>query len=368
VETTVRVFERERTEGHALPVALPDEELQRLYALMVLVRTADQQAVRLQRQGRISFYVGCEGEEAAEVGSAYALRPEDWAFTDYRASGVVLTRGLPLTRFYAHLMGNREDLLKGRAMPSHWGSRALNIVAPASPICTQLPQAVGTAVAAQLRGERLVTIAYFGDGGTSSNDFHTGLNLAGVFRAPTVFFCRNNRYAISVPVARQTASQSLAVKATAYGLEGVQVDGNDALAVYAATHRALAKARDGGGATLIEALTYRLGPHSTSDDPRRYRAEPEEQAWRAQDPLLRLRQELERRGLWDAPQDTAIHARTLEEVKNAITTVEQAPLPALTSLVEDVYAEPPWHLAEELAAVGRASLATSAPAHPAATS
>jgi TPP-dependent pyruvate/acetoin dehydrogenase alpha subunit len=237
---------------------LSEEELIKLYSLMLLTRIFDTQAVSLQRQGRIGFFVPCEGEEAAEVGSAFALKPSDWAFTDYRSSGVLITRGMHLNTLFAQLMANDEDILKGRSMPSHWGSKAINVVPPSSPICTQLPHAVGVALGAKMKGDKIATISYFGDGGTSSNDFHSGLNFAAVFKTPTVFFCRNNGYAISVPLGRQTATPSLVMKASAYNIGGVQVDGNDVLAVYAATTRALEAARNGGGPTLIEAMTYRL--------------------------------------------------------------------------------------------------------------
>ena len=238
---------------------VPVSQLRRFYELMLLTRTFDSQAVNLQRQGRIGFYVPCEGEEASEVGSTLALRPTDWIFPDYRASGVMIARGMTLDSLLAQLMANSEDHSKGRSMPSHFGSRALNAVPPSSPLCTQLPHAVGVALAAKIKGDDICTIAYFGDGGTSSNDFHSALNFAAVFKTPTVFFCRNNGYAISLPVSQQTATESLAIKAKAYNMEGVRVDGNDVLAVYKATKAAVDKARNGGGPTLIEAVTYRMG-------------------------------------------------------------------------------------------------------------
>jgi pyruvate dehydrogenase E1 component alpha subunit len=316
-----------------------DAQLLRFYELMVLTRTFDSQAVNLQRQGRIGFYVPCEGEEAALVGSALAVRPEDWIFPDYRSSGVMISRGMALETILAQLMANSDDHSKGRSMPSHWGSRALNIVTPSSPLCTQLPHAVGVALGAKMRNDRVCTIAYFGDGGTSSNDFHSGLNFAGVFKTPTVFFCRNNGYAISVPVSRQTATPSLAAKAAAYNIEGVSVDGNDVLAVHSATLAALEKARSGGGPTLIEAVTYRLGAHSTSDDPTRYRDAAEVELMRSKDPVSRFQRYLGQRGLWNEEYESNTRQRMLETVKKAIARAEKVPQPKVRSLFEDVYAE-----------------------------
>jgi pyruvate dehydrogenase E1 component alpha subunit len=339
METTLQ---RSSTEG------LTDDNLRLLYRLMLTTRTFDSQAVKLQRQGRISFFVPCEGEEAAEVGSAYALRPEDWLFPDYRSSGVLVTRGMPLELMFAQLMATSQDLLKGRSMPSHWGSKSLNVVPPSSPLCTQLPHAVGVGLGAQLKGDQVATIAYFGDGGTSSSDFHSGLNFAGLFKTPTVFFCRNNRYAISVPVAKQTAVESLATKASAYGVEGVQVDGNDVLAVYSATMKALEKARRGDGPTMIEAMTYRLGPHSTSDDPSRYRdAQEEELMRRKNDPLTRFRSFLESRGIWSEQTEAIARESILNDIKKAISVAERFGPPHIKDLFEDVYKEKTWNLVRQ---------------------
>ena len=327
---------------------LSDNDLKTIYKLMILTRTADAQAVSLQRQGRISFYVSCEGEEASEVASAFALKSEDWSFIDYRASGVVLTRGLDLIRFFSHLMGNTGDDQRGRSMPSHWGSKKLNIVTPSSPICTQLPHSVGVGLGAKFRGDRIATIAYFGDGGTSSNDFHSALNFAGVFDAPCVFFCRNNGYAISVPIDRQTATRVLADKASAYSIEGVRVDGNDPIAVYAATSRALEKARNGGGPTLIEAVTYRLGAHSTSDDPKNYRDQKELESWRAKDPLITFRNFLTSEGIWNEESEQNTRKWAINLVKDAVAKAEAKPPIEPEDIVREVYSEIPWNLEKQL--------------------
>lgn len=337
----------EEIEQTSVEEELSEEELRRLYNLMLLTRIFDSQAVNLQRQGRIGFFVPCEGEEAAEVGSAFALKPSDWAFTDYRASGVLITRGMSLKLLFAQLMANSEDVLKGRSMPSHWGSRAVNVVPPSSPICTQLPHAVGVALGARMKGDKIATIVYFGDGGTSSNDFHSGLNFAAVFKTPTVFFCRNNGYAISVPLSKQTATPSIVVKASAYNITGVQVDGNDVLAVYGATKRALEAARNGRGPTLIEALTYRLGPHTTSDDPTRYRDAREVEAMRTKDPITGFRAYLEGRSLWDEEAESKARKSITQLVKDAASMAEKIPHPNVRSLFDDVYSEQTWNLKRE---------------------
>jgi TPP-dependent pyruvate/acetoin dehydrogenase alpha subunit len=318
-----------------------------MYELMLLTRIFDAQAVNLQRQGRIGFYVPCEGEEAAEVGSALALESNDWIFPDYRASGILIAKGMPLDTLLAQLMANSQDPSKGRSMPSHWGNRSLNVVSPSSPLCTQLPHAVGVALGAKLRGDNLCTIAYFGDGGTSSNDFHSGLNFAAIFKTPTIFFCRNNGYAISVPVNRQTVTASLSSKAAAYGIEGVQVDGNDILAVYSATRKALAKARSAGGPTMIEAVTYRLGAHSTSDDPTRYRDQREVELMRSKDPINRFQGYLRRQGLWTDELESIARRQLLEQVKEAVARAEKVPRPSTRTLFEDVYSEQTWNLRRE---------------------
>lgn len=340
-------------EGGDEAEVLPQEQLKKFYELMVLTRTFDSQAVNLQRQGRIGFFVSCEGEEAAEVGSAFAAGPQDWVFPDYRASGLLIARGMSLDSLLAQLMASSDDTSKGRSMPSHWGSRALNVVPPSSPLCTQLPHAVGVSMAARMKGENICTIAYFGDGGTSSNDFHSALNFAAVFKTPTVFFCRNNGYAISVPVRKQTATPSLATKALAYNMEGVSVDGNDIIAVYSATKKAIEKARSGGGPTLIEAVTYRMGPHSTSDDASRYRPPAEVEMMRARDPILRFQEYLKQRGLWSEEYETATRQAAMEKVKAAIARAEKVPRPTVRSVFEDVYSEMTPELrmqADELAA------------------
>lgn len=331
----------------ALDPALPADDLLFLFRNMLLLRALDEKAVSLQRSGRIGFYVPSTGQEASEIGSGFALADGDWIFPSYRDHGVALVRGYPLSTLIGQLFGNASDAMKGRQMPNHWCDRSINLVSVSSPVATQLPQSVGAAYAAKLRKERIAVIAFFGDGGSSTGAFHVAMNFAGVYRTPNVFFCNNNQYAISLPVSRQTASGSIAVKAAAYGFEGVRVDGNDPLAVYRVTRDALAKARAGGGPTLIEALTYRVGPHSTSDDPSRYRTEEELAAWQEKDPLRRIARHLVRIRILDEKGAGALADEARENVARAVKECEGAPPVPPESLVEDVYAEMPWHLVEQ---------------------
>lgn len=316
---------------------------------MARIRVVDERMATLQRAGRVGFYGVCTGQEAACLGSAHALRPTDWIFPALRECAAMLLRGFPLVPYLAQVFGNSGDVAKGRQMPSHQAGRAVNQVSWSSCIGNQLPQAVGAAWAAKLKRDDTVVLTYLGDGATSTGDFHSAMNFAGVVRAPVVFLCQNNHWSISVPVRAQTASANIAEKARAYGFPGVKVDGNDVEAVYAATAEAVARARRGEGPTLIEAETYRVGPHSSADDPSRYRDEAEVAEWRAKDPLVRTRARLEALGRWDAAREAALQAELLDEVNAAIREAEALPPPALESLFEDVYARLPWHLAEQRA-------------------
>ncbi len=259
--------------------ALSEEELLRLHELMVLARTFDQRALALQREGRLGTYPPITGQEAAQVGSAFALDPTDRVFPSFREMGVHLTLGYPVDRLYQYWAGDE----RGQRAPE-----GLEIFPVCVSVGSHIPHAVGAAIAARYRKEEAVAVAYFGDGATSKGDFHEALNLAGVFRLPALFICQNNQWAISVPVKEQTAAVSLAQKALAYGIEGVQVDGNDVLAVYRATREALERARSGGGPTFIECLTYRMEDHTTADDAARYRPPEAVEAWKRKDPISRL--------------------------------------------------------------------------------
>jgi pyruvate dehydrogenase E1 component alpha subunit len=320
----------------------------RIYEAMLRARIIDDRMLSLQRQGRVGFHVGFRGEEAAVIAATAALRDVDWIFPCYRELGALLWRGFSLQTYVDNMFGNADDKVHGRQMPDHFTSHALRYASVSSPIGTQITHAVGFAWAAKLRREELVSATFFGEGATSSSDFHGGLNFAGVFKTPTLFLCRNNRWAISTPAEKQTAAESFAGKALAYGIEGVRCDGNDALAVYRAVHAARARASRGEGPTLIELMTYRLGGHSTSDDPRAYRTEDELEPWQKQDPILRLRRHLELLGAWSERDEARHVARVEQELKQCIEAAEQKATPPLESLFDDVYAERPWHLSEQL--------------------
>src|SRR5690606_2127309 len=235
-----------------------------------------------------------------------------------REFGAALLRGLPFQSFIDNMFGNARDKVKGRQMPDHYTSREHRFVSISSPVGTQITQAVGFAWAAKLRGEDLATLVFFGDGATSSSEFHAGMNMAGVFKAPTIFLLRNNGWAISVPTERQTASATFAQKAIAYGIPGVRVDGNDLFAVVYEVRKALERASQGLGPTLIEALTYRMGGHSTSDDPNAYRGAEDLEAWKSRDPLALVRAYLERANAWSDDADEALREKVLKALKDAV--------------------------------------------------
>lgn len=302
----------------ALLPDLADADICRMYETMVLVRTFDQQAVNLQREGRLGTYPPHLGQEATQVGSAFALQPADWVFPSFREIGVHLTLGYPADLLLRYWAGDEE----GQCPPEH-----LNIFPICVSVGTQIPHAVGAAMAASYRGDPVAMVAYFGDGATSKGDFHEGLNLAGVLRLPNVFICQNNQWAISIPLKGQTASASLAQKAIAYGFPGIQVDGNDIFAVYRATREALARARSGGGPTLIECLTFRMADHTTADDAGRYRSPDEVDVWRGRDPLRRLELFMAARGLWDEEYGRRSRDAAEAVVTAAVKAMEAAPHP-----------------------------------------
>jgi pyruvate dehydrogenase E1 component alpha subunit/2-oxoisovalerate dehydrogenase E1 component alpha subunit len=326
---------------------MPPELLLRGYEEIKRLRLLDARMILLQRQGRVGFYGACTGQEATPIATALAIEPDDWVFPALRESVMMLVRGFPLSTYIAQIFGNSGDVLKGRQMPSHMSGRQVNQVAWSSCIGPQVPQAVGAAWAAKIRRDRTVTIGFMGDGATSEPDFHNAMNFAAVFHVPCVLICQNNHWAISVPSSRQTASQTIAMKGRAYGVPSVRVDGNDLLAVYRVVSEAVARARAGQGPTFIEALTYRIGAHSTSDDPTRYRSQEEVETWMKRDPLLRLRRHLALRGLCDDASDLALEQKLNAQIAEAIAAVEPLGPPARETIFDDVYAELPWHLAEQ---------------------
>jgi 2-oxoisovalerate dehydrogenase E1 component alpha subunit len=336
-----RVLAEDGTLVSGAEPTLSDAEVLRLYRWMVLERALDERMVTLQRQGRIGFYIGSVGEEATVFGAAAAMATDDWLFPCYREHGAALLRGMPLAAFLCELLGNAGDVTRGRQMPCHEAWRPGRFASISSPISTQISHAVGAAWAARLKGDDMVALTWFGEGGTSAADFHTGLNFAAVRSIPVVFLCRNNGWAISVPRERQTRSETIAQKAVAYGMRGERVDGNDLLAVYEVVRRARARAAAGQGPTLVEAVTYRLEGHSTSDDPRAYRSPEAVAPWRERDPLLRTRRYLARRRVLDDAAEARLRAEVKAEIQAAVTEAEAfPPKPPVASLFEHVYAEP----------------------------
>lgn len=356
----ISVLRSDGTLDPAHDPGLSSADVVSLYRSLVETRTLDERFVALQRQGRIGFHVGSLGEEAAILGSAWAMRKQDWLFPCYREFGAALLRGLPFQKLVDNMFGNTNDTVKGRQMPCHYTCRAVGWASISSPVGTQITHAVGLAWAAKIKKEDVASLVYFGDGATSSSDFHSGLNFAGVFKLPVVFLCRNNGWAISVPVERQTATRTFAEKAVAYGIEGVRVDGNDIFAVVSATQRAIERGMRGEGPTLIEAITYRMGGHSTSDDPNRYRESEALEAWAARDPIERLRTWLGDQGLWSDDEEKRLGQEIDQKFREAVAIAERTAPPSLESMFDDVYQTVPWHLAEQRAEVVRGPRAPGA--------
>ncbi len=331
-----------------LGLDLSEDDLRKLYAVMVRTRKMDEKLVLLQRQGRIGFYLACLGQEACHVGAAYALEPQDWVFPHYRNQGTPLLRGVPMLDLVNQCFGNAADPVKGRQMPVHYSFHDVNFFSVSSPLGTQIVQAAGAAYAMKLKGRSEVAMTSFGDGSSSEGDFHAGLNLAAVTKSPVVFMLENNQYAISVPTSRQSASESFAIKAAAYGMPGVQVDGNDVLAVYAAAKEAVDRARRGEGPTLIECVTMRMSAHSTSDDPSRY-CPPEQLAeWKKKDPVARFEAYLLKSKILDQNGMDRIAKEAEAEVAAAVSAAEKNPVhPPVDSLFDDVYETLPDILVEQ---------------------
>lgn len=333
-------------------VDVPDDIALRIWRSMARVRVIDERMLALQRQGRIGFYGAATGQEAGVVGAAEALQHRDWIHPALREGGMALHRGYPLKTWLSHCFGNVDDPTHGRQMPCHYGSRAHNYITLSSVMTTQFPQAVGTAYAMAMQHtapDRPVCFAAIGDGATSEGDFHVALNFAGVMRPkglalPLVMFCQNNQWAISTPFEKQCAAPTLAIKAAGYGLTGVRIDGNDALAVYKVTRDAAERARRGEGTFFIETLTYRVGAHTTSDDPSRYRDESVTERWKQFDPIDRLERYLLARNVLDEDAAAAHRDACDAEIKGLLDAVEARPPPPLSTLFSGVFAELPDHL------------------------
>lgn len=315
------------------------KDIYRFYRAMLRIRLFDRKGISLQRQGRIGTYVPFEGQEAAQVGSALALEKEDWMFPTYRDHGAALTFGQTMKREWLYWRGRTEG-----ALPPD----QIRIFPPAVPIASQLLHAAGAAWAEKKKGTDRVSLVYFGDGATSEGDFHEGLNFASVFQLPVIFFNQNNGYAISVPFERQSGSKTIAQKALAYDIEGVRIDGNDVLVVYETVKQAIQKARDGGGPTLIEAVTWRYGAHTTADDPHKYRDQSESKRRREQtDPLLRLERFMQEKGWWDEDGIIQMTEEIEAEIETSIHEAEQEKAPEVDELFDYVFQDAPWPIQEQ---------------------
>jgi pyruvate dehydrogenase E1 component alpha subunit len=333
---------------------LDAEQARALYRGMLTVRIMDQRLMALQRQGRVGFYGEAVGQEAAVVGSAAALEPQDWLVPALREAGAGIYRGLSLSSYVAQIFGNAADVSRGRQLPCHPCDKDTHYVVMSSCVGSQIPHAVGVAMGMKIAGPtagepNAICVGYMGDGATSEADFHVAMNFAGVMRVPVVLVCQNNQWAISTPGSLQTASSTIAIKGLGYGVESLRVDGNDVCAVYLATRYAAEKARRGEGATFLELLTYRVSAHSSSDDPSRYRDESITETWRdKRDPLRRMEALAAARGWYAAGETQTLAADIEAEVRKVVAEQEAIGMPPLDSIIEDVYEEPSWLLREQL--------------------
>jgi pyruvate dehydrogenase E1 component alpha subunit len=322
----------------ALPEGITDHDVVAIFKNIVLLRTFDERAVALQRQGRIGTYPPFSGEEATQAGPHYACKDTDWLWPSYRQNAIGILRGVPASTplKYRRGFGGRHGF---------WNPREHRVAPICIPIGTHLPHAVGLAWAAKMRGHDVASLVWFGDGATSEGDFHEAMNFAAVFKVPTVFFCVNNQWAISTPVARQMATKTIAEKAAAYGMPGVRIDGFDPIACWKATADALARGRAGKGPSLVEAFCYRLGPHATADDPNLYRDKEEQERWRPLEPVGRTAAFLRRRGALTESDEKGIRAQAAEIVAEAVTEMEAVERPGAEVLFDYVYRSGrPWTL------------------------
>lgn len=336
--------------GAEVPTELGKEEFVKMYSTMVTVQAMDDIFYNAQRQGRISFYMQNSGEEGIHIGSAAALTNEDVILAQYRELGVLLWRGFGLQQAADQCFGNVKDLGKGKQMPVHYGSRELNFQTISSPLATQLPQASGVAYALKLSKKQAVAVCYFGEGAASEGDFHAAVNIASTLDAPAIFFCRNNGYAISTPVKDQFRGDGIVSRAVGYGVHAVRVDGNDMVAVYKAMKEAKAVALAESRPVIVEAMSYRRGHHSTSDDSTRYRSLSEIEHWHKElDPLARVRNYMQDQGWWSDEQEQNLRDQERFKALEALTTAEKRGKSSFTELFQDVYKDMPPHLIKQRA-------------------
>jgi pyruvate dehydrogenase E1 component alpha subunit len=319
------------------------------YCNMVLTRILDEKLIGLQRQGRMGTYVSCSGQEASQIGSVLALaKDKDWIFPMYRDMGMIIQAGVPVDQLINRMFGNSADIALGRDLPNLYAWKEKRIVSFAAPIASHVPLATGFAMAAKLSKDDSVCVATFGDGATSSAEFHVAMNFAGVYKAPIVFICENNQYAISVPVSQQTASESIAIKAVAYGFDGVRVDGNDLFGVYSAVKKAVDKARKGMGPSLVECSTYRMGSHSTADDWKKYRSNEEVESWKKRDPIQRMKHYMiDALKVWNEEEDAKLRSEIETKISGAISSGENIPPPKPDTMFNDVYSSVTRNLEEQ---------------------
>jgi pyruvate dehydrogenase E1 component alpha subunit len=322
--------------------ALDEQQVRRMYRQMWLLRLYDRKAVSLQRQGRFGTYAQMEGQEACMVASVLPLQPQDWVVTSYRETGAMWMHGVPLKLLSLYWMGNEF----GSQMPEE-----VRVLPISIPVGTHPLHAVGLAWAGKYRQDSSIAATYFGDGATSEGDVHEAMNMAGVYQLPCIFFCQNNQYAISLPRHVQTAAPTIAQKALAYGFPGILIDGNDILAVYAVMREAAERARRGQGPTLIEAYTYRMGPHTTADDPTKYRDDAELEEWKGRDPLLRTQRYLQQRGQWSEAWERQMLEECTAEVEQAMDEAAAVPPPPPQDMFRYMYAEMTPQLIEQEAAL-----------------
>ncbi len=329
-------------------VGISSERIVQMYKDILLTREIDKMGWILARQGKAGFYISIGGQEGAHVGSLYALSKNDWVMPYYRSAPAMHIRGATLLDIFSQVLGTSLDPLKGRQMPGHFGKREIGVFVIGSVVGLGHVTAMGVAKALKYRGERSVVISYGGEGSSSEGHFHSAMNFSGVFKLPHIIFIQNNQYAISVPRSKQTASKTIAIKAKAYGFDGYFVDGNDPLIVYKVTKMARERAINGLGPTLIEALTYRLDPHSSSDNDTRYRSKGEVDEWRKKDPLIRMRKFLEYMKLWDEERERETLEKIRKDIEEAVEEAEKSGLPDPREMFEEVYSETPWYLKEEM--------------------
>jgi pyruvate dehydrogenase E1 component alpha subunit len=332
------------------PPPLDSEVLIQMFVAIARTRAFDSRCMKLQRTGRIGFSIPNRGVEATSVGAAAALDPaRDWFAPHYRDFGILFFHNVPAEGMFDNMFGNAGDNAVGRQMPVHFSfDDPLKWLSISSPLGTQIPHAVGISLAAKKRGEDAVTLTTFGDGSTSTLGFHSGMNFAGVLKSPTIFLCQNNQWAISVPSDKQTASESYAIKGEAYGVPSIKVDGNDVLAVYSVMKDAVERARAGNGPTLIEAITFRLGGHSTSDDPTKYVPKAELAEAESLEPMKRLRRYLIAENVLTEEQAEEIIKSAEAEMLEGAKAAEAKGRPVLGTIFTDVWEEQPRHLSQQM--------------------